>query len=41
VKEFLTRNSHPFNYIDLDRDVDVQGLLDQFHVTDADVPVVI
>jgi thioredoxin reductase (NADPH) len=41
VKEFLTRNSHPFNYIDLDRDVDVQGLLDQFHVTVADVPVVI
>ena len=41
VKEFLTRNSHPFNYIDLDRDVNVQGLLDQFHVTAADVPVVI
>ena len=41
VKEFLTRNSHPFNYIDLDRDADVQGLLDQFHVTAADVPVVI
>src|SRR5437868_2695456 len=41
VKEFLTRNSHPYTYIDLDRDVDVQGLLDQFHVTAADVPVVI
>src|SRR4029077_15865924 len=41
VKEFLTRNSPPFTYIDLDRDVDVQGLLDQFHVTPADVPVVI
>ena len=41
VKEFLTRNSHPYTYIDLDRDVDVQGLLDQFHVTTADVPVVI
>lgn len=41
VKEFLTRNSHPYSYIDLDRDADVQGLLDQFHVTAADVPVVI
>ena len=41
VKEFLTRNGHPYSYIDLDRDADVQGLLDQFHVTAADVPVVI
>lgn len=41
VKEFLTRNGHPYAYIDLDRDADVQGLLDQFHVTAADVPVVI
>ncbi len=41
VKEFLTRNSHPYAYIDLDRDADVQRLLDHFHVTAADVPVVI
>src|SRR5574341_792921 len=41
VKEFLTRNGHPYSYIDLDRDADVQTLLDQFHVTVADVPVVI
>ena len=41
VKEFLTRNGHPYSYIDLDRDADVQSLLDQFHVTAADVPVVI
>ena len=41
VKEFLTRNGHPYAYIDLDRDADVQGLLDRFHVTAADVPVVI
>ena len=41
VKEFLTRNSHPYAYIDLDRDTDVQTLLDQFHVTAANVPVVI
>jgi thioredoxin reductase (NADPH) len=41
VKEFLTRNGHPYTYIDLDRDADIQDLLDHFHVTVADVPVVI
>ena len=33
VKEFLTRNAHPFTYIDLDREPDVQAVLDRFHVT--------
>jgi thioredoxin reductase (NADPH) len=41
VREFLTRNGHPFHYIDLDRDADAQDLLDRFHVTAADVPVLI
>lgn len=41
VKEFLTRNGHPYSYIDLDRDADVQDLLDRFHIAAADVPVVI
>jgi thioredoxin reductase (NADPH) len=41
VREFLTRNGHPFHYIDLDRDTEAQALLDQFHVTAADVPVLI
>jgi thioredoxin reductase (NADPH) len=41
VKEFLTRNGHPYSYIDLDRDAGVQDLLDRFHVSTADVPVVI
>jgi len=41
VKEFLTRNGHPYAYIDLDRDADVQNLLDRFHVGAADVPVLI
>jgi thioredoxin reductase (NADPH) len=41
VKEFLTRNGHPYSYIDLDREADVQDLLDRFHVTARDVPVVI
>ena len=41
VKEFLTRNGHPYTYIDLDRDADVQELLDRFHVAAGDVPVLI
>jgi thioredoxin reductase (NADPH) len=41
VREFLTRNGHPFHYIDLDRDPDAQEVLDQFHVSAADVPVLI
>jgi thioredoxin reductase (NADPH) len=41
VREFLTRNGHPYAYIDLDRDPDIQTLLDQFHVAAADVPVLI
>ena len=41
IKEFLTRNGHPHAYIDLDRDNDVQYLLDRFHFGIADIPVVI
>ena len=41
VKEFLTRNGHPFAYIDLDRDADAQELLDRFQCHAADVPVLI
>jgi thioredoxin reductase (NADPH) len=41
VKEFLMRNGHPYSYIDLDRDTDIQDLLDRFHVSAADVPVLI
>src|ERR1700730_17451067 len=41
VREFLTRNGHPFHYIDLDRDADARDLLDRFHVTAAEVPVLI
>ena len=41
VKEFLTRNGHPFQYIDLDHDADAQTLLDRLHVQPADVPVLI
>jgi thioredoxin reductase (NADPH) len=41
VREFLTRNGHPYSYIDLDRDTGVQDLLDQFHIGPEDVPVLI
>src|SRR5215210_6699615 len=41
VKEFLTRNGHPYTYSDLDHDTGVQDLLDQFHFAAEDVPVLI
>jgi thioredoxin reductase (NADPH) len=41
IKQFLTRNGHPFNYLDLDRDGDVGQLLDRFQVDPAEIPVVI
>jgi thioredoxin reductase (NADPH) len=41
VKEFLTRNGHPYTYLDLDRDPDVQELLDRFQVGAEDVPFLI
>ena len=41
IREFLTRNNHPFSEIDLDHDTDVQELLDRFQISLADIPVVI
>src|SRR5882724_8609765 len=41
AREFLTRNGHPYAYIDLDHDEGVQDLLDQFHISARDVPVLI
>jgi thioredoxin reductase (NADPH) len=41
AKEFLTRNGHPFHYLDLERDPDAEDLLDRFHVNVADLPVLI
>jgi thioredoxin reductase (NADPH) len=41
IQEFLTRNGHPYAYIDVDRDPDVQTLLDRFRVGIGDVPIVI
>jgi thioredoxin reductase (NADPH) len=41
VREFLTRNGHPYSLLDLDREQGVQELLDRFQVGAGDVPVVI
>ncbi len=41
IKEFLTRNGHPYSYIDLERDPDVQNLLDSFQISASEIPVLI
>jgi thioredoxin reductase (NADPH) len=41
IKEFLTRNLHPYAFIDPDRDAGVQDLLDRFKFAIADLPVLI
>src|SRR5258708_4637221 len=41
IREFLTRNSYPYAYVDLDQNSDAQELLDRFDVAVQDVPVVI
>jgi thioredoxin reductase (NADPH) len=41
LREFLTRDGHPFAYFDLDSDQTTQELLDRFGVSVADIPVVI
>jgi thioredoxin reductase (NADPH) len=41
IQEFLTRNGHPYQYVDLERDPVWQQLFDRFQVTVEDVPVVI
>jgi hypothetical protein len=35
------RNGHPYSYIDLDRDPDVQKLLDSFQISASEIPVLI
>jgi thioredoxin reductase (NADPH) len=41
VREFLTRNGHPYTFLDLDSEEGVQELLDRFQITPEEVPVVI
>ncbi len=41
LQQFLTRNSYPFVNMDADTDASVRDLLERFHVTVADLPVVV
>jgi thioredoxin reductase (NADPH) len=41
LREFLTRNGHPYMYVDLDTDKSSQELLDRFEVKLDEIPVVI
>ncbi|MDP9151841.1 MAG: FAD-dependent oxidoreductase [Myxococcota bacterium] len=41
LQAFLGRNGHPFRYVDVDRDRDVQVMLDEFHVAAKDIPILI
>jgi thioredoxin reductase (NADPH) len=41
IKEFLTRNGHPYTYLDLDKDTGVQEMLDKFKVGVDEIPVLI
>lgn len=41
IKEFLMRNGHPYTYMDLERDAEVEQLMTTFHVEANQIPVVI
>jgi len=41
LREFLGRNGHPYNYVDLDNDQTAQELLDRFSVKVEEIPVAI
>jgi thioredoxin reductase (NADPH) len=41
IKEFLTRNAHPFRYQDVETDTGVEALLEGFHVGVNEIPIVI
>jgi thioredoxin reductase (NADPH) len=41
IREFLSRNGHPFTYQDVETDPSVQTLLDRFHIGVGEVPVIV
>jgi thioredoxin reductase (NADPH) len=41
LREFLSRNGHPYTYVDLDTDKTSQELLDRFEVKLDEIPVVV
>jgi thioredoxin reductase (NADPH) len=41
LKEFLSRNGHPYVYLDVERDAEVQALLERFAIGPEEIPVVV
>src|SRR5207247_3843028 len=41
IKEFLTRNYQPYSYIDLERDAEVQEMINRFSVSIYYLPLLI
>ena len=41
IKEFLTRNGHPYSYLDLDRNAEVEDLMKAFNIAANEIPVLI
>jgi thioredoxin reductase (NADPH) len=41
LREFLSRNGHPFSYIDLDMDDAYRNLLERFGIAVSEIPIVI
>src|SRR6202795_2333579 len=41
LREFLSRNGHPYNYVDLDSDDTSRNLLDRFAIAVSEIPIVI
>ncbi|MGD0302742.1 MAG: FAD-dependent oxidoreductase [Bryobacteraceae bacterium] len=41
LRAFLGRNGHPYSYIDVEREADIQSVLDHFAIRVADIPVLI
>jgi thioredoxin reductase (NADPH) len=40
LREFLTRNGHPFRYVDIDSDSSAEELMDKLAVREGEIPVV-
>jgi thioredoxin reductase (NADPH) len=41
LREFLTRNSHPYVYLDVEDDAETASLLERLHIRPEEVPIVI
>jgi thioredoxin reductase (NADPH) len=41
LQQFLTRNGHPYRWLDVDKDSEVQTLLDELKVDVTDIPILI